>query len=350
MYNFKIRSKHIFWALCSFLLFALPSVIYYHTAQALKAYGYLIGGSGLCFATYKAAQIPQYRRYIKAVLCLLLIWSAVAAVKGMYQYEFLHIERPLAFFRHPNLFAMHMEVMIPIVIAAILSKQNLYSKVALSGILLLLFGGLIVTLSRGAWLAVIVAVIVMLMVEKNYKVLLMACTASALAVVARYDVVLERLRSIFDLQMQSNAERLYGLYSSLEIIKANPLTGIGFANFGKVYPQFVLPDAKELLPHAHNLVLAYATEAGILTAIAFIGFICLVGLYFYSNYSQISNKNHRLLVLGIGCGVLTLMLHGLVDHTLRRWELLLIFMFLTGWGLGIVSCYADGNYNKRLTK
>jgi len=350
MTNSKISSKYIFWALLSFLVCALPSVICYHTEKALIAYGYLIGGSCLCFVTFKAVQSSQYRSYVKIIFYLVIILSAIAAVKGIYQYEFLHIDRPKGPFKHPNVFAEHMEIIIPIVIAAILSKQNLYIKIALSGILLLLFGGLIVTLSRGAWLAVTFSIIVMLIIEKNYKALLLACVPAGLAAAARYDSVLVRLRSIFDLQMQSNAERLYGYYSSFTIIKTNPLTGIGFAHFTDVYPQVALPEAKEILPHAHNLVLAYATEAGIVTASAFVVFICLAALYVYTNFSRITNKNHRLLVLGISCGVLSLMLHGLVDYTLRRSSILLVFMFLTGLGLGIVSCYADDKYNKTIAR
>lgn len=339
MRNLIIRSKHIFWTWLSFLIFVLPAVILYPSPKGLREYSYLIGSSILCYVTYKIVQSPQYRRYVKPIFYLIILLSVIAAVKGIYEYGCLGIDRPDGPFRQPNLLAAHMEIIIPIVIAALLSKQNVYFKAILSVVLLLLFGGLIVTLSRGAWLAAMVSVVLMLVSEKKYIALLLACIPAAAAVVVRYDSVLARLQSIFDLQMHSNIERLHGYYSSLLIIKTYPLTGIGLENFKTMYPQYMLPNAKEVLTHAHNLILVYATEAGILAALAFAISIIITGVYFSTHFKKITNQRHRLLVLGIAYGVLALLLHGLVDYTLRHVSILVVFMFLVGLGLGIVRYY-----------
>jgi len=341
MRDFKIKSKYIFWALCCFLIFALPSIIYHPTAKGLREYAYLVGGVGLCYTTYNAVQSPRYSCYVKAVLYLLIIFSAIAAIKGIYQYEVLHIDRPKGAFINPNVFATHMEIIIPVVIAIILSKKSLYTKVALSIVLFLLFGGLIVTLSRGAIVSLTFVILLMLLIEKNYKALLLTCIPAGIAIVSRYDIVLSRIYSIFDLQMRSNIERLNVFNSSIAIIKINPLVGVGLENFRRVYKKFMVPGAKDVVPHAHNIVLAYATEAGILTAIAFIVFVLLSGIYLFQHFPKISDKNHRLLVLGISCGVLSLLIHGLVDYTLRRGSIIFVFMFLVGIGLGLINYYAE---------
>lgn len=345
MHIFKVRAEYIIWSLLFFLLCAFPSVINYPAAKAFKVYGQLFGGSILFFAIFKAVQIPHHRLrcFIKAVLYLLIIFTAVAAVKGIYQYQFLHIERPRSVFTNVNIFAMYMEISIPIVISALLSKKNLYVKIISCLILLSLFGGMVITMSRGAWISLALAIILMIIVTKNYKILLIASVPMILSAAIGYERVVSRLQTIFDLQMQGNAERLHGYYSSLEIIKANPLTGIGFNNFGNIYPQFMLPTAKEVLPHAHNLVLAYATEAGILTAIAFCSFIGLAGLYVYQNYSNITDNNNKLLVLGVTCGLFAILLHGTVDYTLGRSDLFLTFIYLAGVVIGMLHSYTKGN-------
>lgn len=342
MFTNKITSNHIFGVLLSFLLFALPAVMSFPSGRSITTYTYHIIGSVLCLATYKAVQNPKYRVWMQAVLYLLVLISAISAIQGIYQYIFLGINRPQGPFTNTNILAMNIEIMIPVVLAILLSKQNSYIKAVLSVTLLLLAGGLLVSLSRGAWLAVIIVVPALLIIEKNYKILLSVCGTAIAVLCFRYNDVLMRIQSIFDLQMSSNAERLNAFYSSLAMIQAYPF-GVGFKNFKQAYPQFMLPEAKELVSHAHNQVLVYATEAGILAAIAFIVFFFLSGIYVYNYYPQINNEYHRLLTLGISGGVMTILLHGLVDKTLQQSSTLLIVMYMIGLALGIVRSYTVKN-------
>jgi len=336
----QLSIKHLFGAFLAFLLFSLTSIAYFHEPNSIKAYGFLVLGIIICYVAYTIARKPQYSAFVKFIVYLLILYSFIAALKGIYQHYALHIDRPRALFLHPNVFATHMEIAIPVVLSFLLNRRNSFMKKCLFGIvLLILFGGLIVTLSRGAWIVVVIVLVLMFWKERNTKLITYISLLALGAAAFRYETVLARLNSVVDPQMQSNVERINVFISSLTIIQTYPLTGVGFGNFGKIYPSFMVPGAKELLPHAHNLILAYATEAGILAGLAFLLFLCLVAYYVCVNYKRVSDSDHKYLILGLACGLLAVVLHGFVDYTLRRTTILLVFMLQMGLCLGLVTQY-----------
>ena len=92
----------------------------------------------------------------------------------------------------------------------------------------------------------------------------------------------------------------------------HPVFGVGMAQFGDKYPQYISPDAKEPgLRHAHNNFFHILAEAGI---VGFIAFVCFVGyLLYFSIHGWLATEMIAYLV--ILADLLGVMLHGLTEYT-----------------------------------
>ena len=89
--------------------------------------------------------------------------------------------------------------------------------------------------------------------------------------------------SIFDINNVTNKDRLYMAYTSLQIVKDHPLSGVGSDNVKKVYPKYRHENATKNNPHLHNNFFQIAAERGIFTLISFI-------IFFVSIFSGLAWK------------------------------------------------------------
>jgi O-antigen ligase len=122
---------------------------------------------------------------------------------------------------------------------------------------------LVFGLTRGAWVALAVAVIVLLVVRAP-RLLLPAGVATLLAALVVPLPVLARVASITDLQDISNYDRLCMGYSGLLMIADRPLLGVGPDVVEKLYPIYRHPTAPKLQrPHLHNSFLQIAAAVGL---------------------------------------------------------------------------------------
>ncbi|SDF72926.1 O-antigen ligase like membrane protein [Sporolituus thermophilus DSM 23256] len=243
---------------------------------------------------------------------------------------------------HPNIFAMYMELIIPFLLAQFLYINNMrWKRILVFAVMVILVLALVITFSRGAWFATIIGAFLVLWCLNGRKAVFW--TAAVLPVLLfSSTAIYKRFLSSFDLTMQSNIERIHGLISSFKIILDYPLTGVGLGCYKLFYPTYKLPLAKEILPHAHNTLMVFATEAGVFTAAAFFGFIILLIKSLYLNIRQNIRQNnchneHYYLVMGMSGGILALMLHGFVDYTLGNQGVLGIFMLYIGFLLGLIE-------------
>lgn len=71
--------------------------------------------------------------------------------------------------------------------------------------------------------------------------------------------------------LSSMTFRRRGWTGAVKMIRAHPLTGIGYSwkNFKELYPSYALPEEDENKVHAHNDWIEYAVEIGVLGALGF---------------------------------------------------------------------------------
>lgn len=207
--------------------------------------------------------------------------------------------------------------LLPLALVQILWGANRWARlVGLFGALVL-GGAVLVTQSRGAWLGVGGALVVIAIAFNRRAWLVLPLLALALGV-AWNALGTERLVNFIagGATLDSGAGRIEIWQRAIYMLQDFPFTGAGLGNFGQVakilYPFFTIgPDAE--IPHAHNLFLQAAVDFGAPGALAVIGFFtALVGAGLLS-IQRAQDTAWRPLAVGLFAGLVVFMIHGLFD-------------------------------------
>jgi O-antigen ligase len=122
---------------------------------------------------------------------------------------------------------------------------------------------LVASLTRGAWVALAAALVVVLGRRRPKLLALAPAAAVAFLLLAPVPVVARAL-SIADPFAWSNYDRVCMAEAGLRMIGERPLLGVGPGQVTRIYPLYRHPTAPRLVvPHLHNSYLQIAAERGI---------------------------------------------------------------------------------------
>jgi O-antigen ligase len=245
------------------------------------------------------------------------------------------------FYGSPNNLSLFLDRAFPILAAVAFFGLRGKRRVLYGLGLIIVSATLFLTYSKGSLLLAIPAVLLFLALLKGGKaVWLGAGSGLILLAVALIPISrTERFQNTFSLQPGSTAFfRLKLWQSAWQMLKERPLTGLGLDNFLYQYrTRYISPQAwaEPDLSHPHNHILDFGTRLG------GGGIVLLVWLQgaFWSRalkgYFQSANANtqSQILLLGLMGGMITFLVHGLVDNAFFLVDLAFTF-FLS---LGIVE-------------
>lgn len=130
-----------------------------------------------------------------------------------------------------------------------------------------------------------------------------------------------RFFSIFDLSEGSNSERLINWKQSLEIIKNNPVFGVGIGN----YSLSVKPSADYREPiYSHNTFLDIAAESGIISLFFWI----FTFVFSIKNFYQIFKYTGDFRYLGLSSSLVSFMTHSAFDTAIYSVHILTIIVMI----------------------
>ena len=129
---------------------------------------------------------------------------------------------------------------------------------------------LVASYTRGAWVALVVAVTVLVLVRAP-KLLLAYIPLGVLLITLLPVPLVRRMLSIADLQDPSNYDRLCMLEAGLTMVAERPLFGLGPEMVERRYPIYRPPSAPRFdIPHLHNSFLQLAAERGLPALLAYL--------------------------------------------------------------------------------
>ncbi|MGI8733612.1 MAG: O-antigen ligase family protein [Pyrinomonadaceae bacterium] len=173
-------------------------------------------------------------------------------------------------FGEPNALALHLVTVIPLAVALLLSTRNIINKAIYIVATLVMLAGLFATFSRGGFLGLVTAAVVLLwkLGKRNRMamlvVLMLAIFAAIFLAPGGYE---GRLESIFDSSKDlvgSSAARKEVLLRSVWIVLGSPLLGVGIGNFPIVSIHGQV---------SHNSYTQVAAEMGLAALTLFLMFI-----------------------------------------------------------------------------
>jgi O-antigen ligase len=134
----------------------------------------------------------------------------------------------------------------------------------------LLTAGLVASLTRGAFIALVVALAALLALRRP-RALVALVPAALLFVLLAPVPLLARVLSIADLQDDSNYDRLCMLDAGLQMIAERPLFGLGPDMVQRRYPLYRHPTAPRYwVPHLHDTFLHLTAERGLLALASYL--------------------------------------------------------------------------------
>lgn len=129
---------------------------------------------------------------------------------------------------------------------------------------------ILASLTRSAWVALMVAGTVLLVVRAP-KLLLACAPLGVLLVMLAPVPIVSRMLSITDLQDPSNYDRLCMLEAGMTMVAERPLFGLGPEMVERRYPIYRAPTAPRFeIPHLHNSFLQLAAERGVPALLAYL--------------------------------------------------------------------------------
>jgi O-antigen ligase len=208
--------------------------------------------------------------------------------------------------------------------------RTVFFSISVLSTVSLIFNG-----TRGAWIAVVVSILIysLIIAKSNRKSFLIAMTVLVVLGLIAITVpeVQNRVMSIGDMQSRSNSERLLLWKSAGEMLYDHPLVGIGLNQFHEVYnSQYISPLAKEpYLTHAHNNFMNIAAETGI---IGLVGFIYLFWIILQKSYKLYAAKIGEDIFLAIFLATIGLLIQGLTEYDFGDLQVMHTYWFIVAWG------------------
>lgn len=245
---------------------------------------------------------------------------------------------------NPNLSGSLLALFLAPALALTLVGNGLAQRLVAAALSVLLGLLLLLSQSRGAWLGVLAAVVVLTVLSNRRWLWLW--TPLALAVVGAVLAWGDRLAGAALLGGSSGgvADTLQGrqeLWSrAFYLMQDFPFTGVGLGMPERVikllYPLFLAgPDSEWL--HVHNTFLQVGSEMGIAGLIAFTAVLLAVGAALVRQASKRRAGVYRGLSLALLGSLTVFVVHGLVDAPLASPKLTLLFFGLMGLMAAVAS-------------
>ena len=228
-----------------------------------------------------------------------------------------------------------------LLLVARLTSGNRRHRLWYGAALFLVVWAMLLTLTRGAWVAFMVTlgVFVLLRARRHFgKYLAAAGIALVLFVSFAPESWSSRMRSIVDVRDASNYDRLCMADAAFYMISERPLFGIGPEMVRHRYPLYRHPTAPRFtVPHLHNTFLQLAAEQGLLSLLAYLWLMGAGLVLAWRGYRKTPQGSPADLYLGVILAIIGFNLAGLFEDNWRDTEVQRLILFL----LAVPVCLED---------
>jgi len=176
------------------------------------------------------------------------------------------VRRVRSVFHHPNELALYLGRIVPITAAYVFFMPRTWRTWAYLAATIVMLGGIGLSFSRGGYLGVAAALLLLLCATGNRRLTAGYLAACAVVSVAAFATGIERFTSILHPTTNSDGLRLNIWASTARMLRDHPAWGVGLDQFVSQYPRYISPDAwqERFTSHPHNLILDFYARLGLL--------------------------------------------------------------------------------------
>ena len=322
----------LWWVLCLLAgaIVAVPSAA--DQELAFKQVATLIAGLTLCCVVVAAcSNLSDVRRVLAGLVAVATGIAAGAFASGEQIVSTLGGARvrgrAVSSFDHSNQLGSLCALGALLALGLLLGARTRWGRIAAAGAMALLVGGQLLSLSRGAWIGTVVAVIFLVLVLPEARRLLLVVTAPLIAVAfligsfapqtPQIQVIGERFQSLTVLSPYDARSEIWA--EALRQIREDPLTGQGPGNFPVASSRSASETRTVYASHAHNILLNWTAEVGVPAGLMIVGLAVSLGIVVHRLRRRIASRNQKdhVLVAGMAAALVSVVAQGQVDYTLR---------------------------------
>ena len=341
----KEREKNI-WEQAFLILFGLFVILSFAFSQ-MKTFGLTEVMAFLSVITVYLMLANRKIKWMESFLNIVVLGSIFAVIVGSILYVTRGEVRMFGPFYNkiypghvwPNAFALFLLMAWP----AFLFVLRKRSYLEISFIVGFILSGLLLSYSRGAFLAMCGQVVLLILCfnrKINFKVVAWTIATGLFAAMfffslnhlraQNYAVINVEERAGFENKesQTSKQERVDFWEGAIELAKEKPLFGWGPFSFRYAYNSI----QKEFLAssdHSHNIFLKIAAENGLLALGSFLAFLFLLFIRLVSRFKHLKSEEKELLML-LGVAVAGAFAHNMIDYNFNFLaNILLLFLYLS---------------------
>jgi O-antigen ligase len=351
----------------AFVIWALLSLGW--SVHKPSSYIALMSLSGLFIVFLSATQLHGFYK-LRNILLLSVVAASIAAAIGLLQnwgvnlFGLRYVLTMGSTFYFKTHATLYFDLIFPASLALLLTLEKTYAKLIISIMSGLILGYLLESHTRGAWLALASVVfilsiffiirsnarsLVFLRLKKNWVfvaliILIGIFIFSAPGKVEKRWHQKTKNGVVFD---SSTDVRLVNYRNSLELIKKNPLTGVGYGAFWKGFREYM--NHPELNPNSYEYNYMYRLHNDlyqIFVELGLVGGFIFLAFYYYSIKSGVTairgaiSDNEKIICLGLIVALFASGIHSLVDFPLHKpSSAIQIFLWL-----GLLASYDKRKY------
>lgn len=224
---------------------------------------------------------------------------------------------------NPNVLGQFLIMAIPLTLACMMYSKNMPLRLTYAAFTAVGVACLFFTWSRAAWVGVMLAVVIMLLL-KDKRFMAVCVIGLLLLPVLLPETMLARLTSIGNTKDTSTTYRIAVWTASVNMIRDFYLTGVGLGSeaFSQMYQNYALGGASFAL-HAHNFYLQWIADMGISGIVIYI----MIILTAYKGIYKIGNSNRlmKLTACAIAGSLAGYLFQGIAETMWYTYRMILIF-------------------------
>lgn len=332
------NKKIILWnnVILLYLLFTIWSSLSFIIAidklRALLIWKSYFGG--LIVFLFALISINDYKK-IGSYLNILILWGIILSIMEIYiTYTMGNIKLGLVgLFFNKNLLAtswgksnylatFHV-LIIPITLGLFFVTKSLSRKIIIIMSIIIMFTGIILTLSRGGLLSLTLSLLILfsgILKPRTFIPLLFVILLIALILILNplTMVLFERLSKAE--QSLSYFTRLNFYKDVWQIFLDNPITGVGLGNLG-YHSKFII----SVHASAHNIILGLLGETGVVGAILFLSLLFYFFIFNIRSYLREKNETIKLLLWAFISSFFGVIIHSMIEPNFEGFQFSIMF-------------------------
>jgi len=295
----------------------------------------------------------ETKRQVRTLLGVLAFAGALVSAYGMLQFlfpdiaggasawlddEMFDFRRVYSTLANPNVLGTYFLLVIPLTFAGMLISKTNIGRLYFFGTAGLMCLCLLLTYSRGAYLGILFAAAVFL-VLLDRRFIVPGIVAVIVVFFAMPEAILQRMFSVGDLGDTSTSFRVFIWMGTLSMLRDYWFSGVGPGEvaWAQVYPAYAFHTI--VSPHSHNLFLQIMVDAGAPGLLVFLG---VLYQFFKASFAALRRKvqgAQRILVIAGIASVVGFLVQAMTDYTFYNYRVMLFF-----WGvlaIGVIATRYD---------